>query len=235
MPGLTLAALAVVCPAAAALILASRQAGPAGRGALLARAFDLGRFRSKRWWAPIILLSPAIGFTAFVAMRLGGSPVPDPRFDLLTIGVLCLLLFAAALAEELGWSGFAIDPLQARWGALGAALAVGFVWALWHYPALMMAHRSLTWIGWWTLGTVATRVIMVWLFNNTGHSVFGAAVFHAMSNLAWQMFPVRGSYFDQRLNGLILVGVAVLVVLFWSPATLSSWGWRGAPGRREAG
>ena len=29
-------------------------------------------------------------------------------------------LFIAALGEELGWVGYAIDPLQQRWGALGS-------------------------------------------------------------------------------------------------------------------
>ena len=234
MPGITLAALAVVCPAVAALILSYRTAGRAGAVALLKRAFDLRRIRSKRWWAVILLLSPAITVAAFVALRLGGSPVPDPHIGLLTVVGLSLVFLVAAQAEELGWSGFATERLQTRWGALGAALAIGVVWALWHYPALLMADRSAAWIGWWTLGTVATRVIMVWLFNNTGRSVFGAAVFHAMSNLAWQVFPVRGSYFDQRLDGLILAGVALAVILLWGPSTLSSWGWR-ARSVREAG
>ncbi len=29
---------------------------------------------------------------------------------------------------------------------------------------------------WWSLGTVAARIIMVWLYNNTGKSVFGVAL-----------------------------------------------------------
>ena len=55
------------------------------------------------------------------------------------------------------------------------------------------------------------RVIMVWLFNRAGGSVFGVAVFHAVSNLCWQLFPVHGSWFDPRLNGLLMGVVACAV------------------------
>jgi len=34
------------------------------------------------------------------------------------------------------------------------------------------------------------------------------AVFHAMSNLCWQLFPEQGSWFDPRLNGGLLAVVA---------------------------
>ena len=32
-------------------------------------------------------------------------------------------------------------------------------------------------------------------------------LFHAMINLCWQLFPIHGSYFDPRLNGLIIIGL----------------------------
>ena len=235
LPGLPIAAAAVVCPAAAAFILTCRRGGLSAGGRLLAGALDAGRIRAKAWWLPLVLLSPCVTIATFLVMRLGGSPIPDPQFAPLEAAALFLLFLISALAEELGWSGFAIGPLQARWGALPAALVVGAVWAVWHYPALAQAHRSLAWIGWWTLATVATRVIIVWLFNNAGRSVFAAALFHAMTNLGWQLYPVHGSWFDPRLNGLILAAVALAVVLLWGPATLNSSPARRAAGRRAAG
>jgi len=97
---------------------------------------------------------------------------------------------------------------------LPAAILIGAVWALWHYPALAQAHRSAAWIAWWTLGKIAMRLIMVWLFNATNGSVFGVATFHAVSNLCWQLFPVHGSWFDPRLNGLLMSCGAVAAVSF---------------------
>jgi len=72
-------------------------------------------------------------------------------------------------------------------------------------------------MAWWTLSTVAFRVIMVWLFNNTGRSVFDMALIHMTSNVSWQLFPIQGSYFDYRVFGLLLAVVAAIVVLVWRP------------------
>jgi uncharacterized protein len=128
---------------------------------------------------------------------------------------LCAGLFVGALGEELGWSGYAIDPMQARWGALRASLVLGLIWASWHYIALFQVDRSVAWIAWWTLGTVAARVIIVWLYNNTGKSVFVAALFHMTINLTWQLFPIGGSFYDPRVTSLILVVVAASIMLTW--------------------
>ncbi|MEV5502850.1 hypothetical protein AB0M50_46350 [Nonomuraea fuscirosea] len=37
---------------------------------------------------------------------------------------------------------------------------MGVVWAVWHWPALLQAHRAMSWIAWWSLATMAARVIM---------------------------------------------------------------------------
>jgi hypothetical protein len=61
----------------------------------------------------------------------------------------------------------------------------------------------------------------VWLYSNTGKSVFAAAVAHATANLAWQLFPIQGSYYDPRITGLITAVAAVIVTLIWGPSTLT--------------
>jgi membrane protease YdiL (CAAX protease family) len=122
-----------------------------------------------------------------------GSPVPVPQISLWSTLTLCVVFFVGALGEELGWSGYALDPMQIRWGALRASLLLGAVWAVWHWAPLIQIHRSVQWIAWWTMWTVSARVIMVWLYNHAGKSVFGAALFHATSNVSWQMFPIHGS------------------------------------------
>ena len=77
-----------------------------------------------------------------------------------------------------------------------------------------------SWIGWWSLGTVAMRVLIVWLYNNTGKTVFAAALLHAMGNVCWQLFPVHGSYFDPRTNGIATVLAAFAVTVVWGPHKL---------------
>jgi len=146
-------------------------------------------------------------------MRVTGSSVPAPQITVARTLGLFLVFFVGGIGEELGWSGYAIEPLQERLGALRASLIVGVVWAAWHFIGLAEAHRSLEFVAWWTLGTISMRVIIVWLYNATGRSVFVAALVHAMSNLTWQLFPINGSFYDPRVTGLILAVVAALVIV----------------------
>jgi len=213
LPGLPVAALMFVCPGMAALILTYRDRGTAGAKELLSRALDYKRISPKVWYAPIFLIAPSVAALSYGVIRLTGARVPAPQIALLPTILLGVTFLVGALGEELGWSGYATDPLQNRWGAVKAGLLLGSIWAAFHYAALLEANRSISWIAWWSVGTVATRVIMVWLYNNAGKSVVGAALFHMTGNLAWQLFPIRGSYFDPRINGLITAIVAAVVIV----------------------
>jgi membrane protease YdiL (CAAX protease family) len=107
----------------------------------------------------------------YVLLRLTGVSVPDPEVPLPTALVATAGFWAAALADELGWSGYAIDPLQGRLGALRAGILLGIVWAVWHVIPLLQIGRTVGWIAWWSLGTVAFRVLLTWVYDNTGKSV----------------------------------------------------------------
>jgi membrane protease YdiL (CAAX protease family) len=221
LPGLPLSAVMVLCPLVASLLLVVFEGGSAAVTAHLKRAFDFRLINSKAWYAPILLLMPATAVLAYVAMRVLDLPLPSPVLSISLVPALFLLFFFAAVAEELGWSGYALDPLQNRYGALLASLIIGLVWAAWHVVPLLQVDRAPGWIAWWSVATVATRVLHTWLYNNTGKSVFGAALFHAMTNVSWQMFPNHGSHYDPRITGIIVAIVAMCITLKWGPRTLA--------------
>ena len=219
LPGVPVAALAFICPGLAALILVHQASGLAGVKALLMRCVDYDRITARIWYAPIFLLLPAVAGISYVVQRAIGVVIPPPQITLMTTLGLLAVCFVMALTEEIGWTGYATDLMQKRWHALSAGLLLGSVWAAWHIMSLMQAHRSVTWMAWWCVGTLALRVVMVWLYNSAGKSVFAAALFHAVSNVCWQSYPIQGSYFDPRINGLIMVGVAVAVTCVGGPRT----------------
>ncbi len=212
LPGIPVSALAIICPISAAIILTYKENKALGVTVLLKRSFDFKQIKSKVWYAPTLLLMPVVMILSFVVMRLFGMSVPKPVISFTTTLTLCLVFFISALGEELGWSGYAIDRMQNRFGALKASIILGVVWAVYHYVGLLQVHRSLAWIAWWSLGTVATRVIIVWIYNNTGKSVFAASLFHMTINLTWQLFPVEGSYYDPRITGTISALAAVIII-----------------------
>jgi hypothetical protein len=222
LPGIPVAALAFVCPGLAAVILVFQESRAAGVKALLRRSVDYRRIPSSFWYLPILLLLPIVSVLSFGVQRLIGVPIPPPQITLVPTLALLLVCFVAGLGEELGWSGYALEPLQDRYGVLWASLILGLVWAAWHLVPLVQAHRGADWIAWWCLGTVALRVVMVWLYNHTGKSVFAMALLHAMVNVSWQSFPIHGSYFDPRINSLMMLVVATAVVIAWRPRSVSA-------------
>ena len=221
LPGLSVSAFGAFCPLIAALILVYRENRTAGMNELLKKSFDYRRIRTKVWYAPIILLMPGVMAVAYGLTHWLGSPLPTPQVPVLTVLGMFLAFFVGALGEELGWSGYVTEPMQARWNALQASILLGSVWAAWHIIPYMQAHRSAAWIGGAILFTVATRILMVWLYNNTGGSVFGAALFHAMLNVSWFVFPIYGSYLDPRISALVAIFLAAFVIAVWGPRTLA--------------
>ena len=221
MPGLSVSALMAFCPMVAALMLVHRESGASGATDLLRRSFDFERIRAKRWYAPILLLMAGVNVGVYGLMRWMDMPLPAPQIGVLAAPLMFLGFFVAALGEELGWSGYITDPMQDRWSALQTGVLLGLVGVLWHIVPLLLVHRSPSWIAWWCHYAVAARILIVWLYNNTGKSVFAVALFHATLNLAWMLFPVDGSHFDMRLGGLVMAAMAVAVTVVWGPQTLA--------------
>jgi uncharacterized protein len=215
-----------ICPVIAAAILVYREHGATGVVALLRRSFDYERIRDRRWYVPAVLLLPGVYLATYGVMRAMGLPLPAVHVPVLAALAWFLGYFVAGQCEELGWSGYSLDPLQARWTALGAGLLLGVVWAAFHLVPLIQANRAPAWIAWWSLATVALRVLYTWLYNNTGGSVFATVLFHATGNVAQigpflDFGPAGYPLEAQRIAALLLTALTVAVTLVWGPRTLS--------------
>lgn len=209
LPGLPSSALAAFTPAVAALILTYKQDRLAGVRQLLQRSFDLKRIKNQGWLLLVLLVNPLIAVSAYSIMRVTGMSVPRATPWTVSVVPLFIILLIAALGEEIGWTGYVTEPLVQRCGTISAGLFLGLIWAVIHLIALMQAHRPLEWITWWSLGTISYRLIMTWLYVHDGKSLFGAALFHAMINLCWQMFPNNGSHYDPRIFSPIAFVIAM--------------------------
>jgi membrane protease YdiL (CAAX protease family) len=221
MPGLPVSALMFLCTAFIACLFALHAGGRNAVKILLARSLDIRRIGSLVWLVPCVLLMPGVLVMSYAIMRFAELPLPQPEVPWLLAPVLFLLFFVAAVGEELAWTATVLDPLQSRVGALPAALIIGVVWALWHVVPFFQVHTSLSWVAGQCLLAVAFRVLLVWLYNNSGRSVFAVVVAHAMYNVAWQLFPNRGSNYNPWIVAAITALVALMVTLVWGAKTLS--------------
>jgi membrane protease YdiL (CAAX protease family) len=113
--------------------------------------------------------------------------------------------------------------MQQRWGALTAALALGVIWQLWHIIPHMQQGHPAAWIWWQSVYSVALRVLMVWIYNNTGRSVLAAILVHATDTVSVGLFPNFGSHYDPFVTSLIAWPIAAIVIFVWGSRTLSRY------------
>lgn len=213
LPKLPASALMILCPALSALILSLRSGGIKAAGALARRGVDVTRVKPVFWFIPILLFSPLITALAFFTLRATGVSLPALVLPAQVFVPMFVAFLAGAICEEIGWTGYALEPLQKQMGELPASIVLGVVWAAWHIIPLLQVDRAPAWIAWWALGTISTRIVMVWIFNRCGKSVFAMSLMHTMSNLCWMAFPVFGSRFDPEINGSFIALAAILLSL----------------------
>ncbi|MBC7872199.1 MAG: CPBP family intramembrane metalloprotease [Chitinophagaceae bacterium] len=218
---LPLSSLMTFNPMIVALILVFRESGTAGVKGLLKRSFDYRSIQQKIWYLPIFLLMPLIMVLEFGLLNLMGNSIPYPEFSILIVPVFFLIFFITALGEEVGWQGYAFDPLQNRWNALEVSIILGIVWAVWHIMPYIQTHNTPTWILWQCVTTVGLRVLIVWFYNNNGKSLFAAITFHAMINVSTFLFPNYGSYYNPFIASIIIAVAVATVVIVWGPKTLA--------------
>jgi len=217
LPGVPLSALMVLCPAAVALVLAGREHGWAGVLGMAGRVLDFSRVRGAKWYVVTLVTMPLIATAACGVMRVLDRDVPRLEIPWPAVPAMSLMILVAAAAEELGWSGYATPRMQERMTALQTGLLLGVATAVWHLVPLLEVGRAPEWSLWQAGNLVATRVVLVWLYNATGGSVAATALCHTTVNLSWQLFPNQGSHYDPRIVGLITALVAVAVFAIWSP------------------
>lgn len=201
------------------------------------RIIDPRRVRAK-WYLAIFLFAPclyAVAVLLDVASGGGAALLTSERVRPFlsapsTIVPFLLGVFIyGPIPEELGWRGYALDRLQARWNALASSLILGAIWSLWHLPLFFIKdtlfYNQGAWSAWFWLFVVLvipTAVIYTWIFNNTRRSTLAAILFHFMANLAYVLanLTVRTNLY----SALLWIIVAIAVVASWGAGTR----WRSA-------
>ncbi|MGL6234348.1 MAG: CPBP family glutamic-type intramembrane protease [Segniliparus sp.] len=218
--GLPVGSLQALLPAIVATMLAWRDDGRSGVRAMWGQAFDTARVRPRWWFAVAIGLMPAVLLCAYASMRLAGHGLPPGRPSPTMLAIAACVFFVGATFEEIGWTGYAAAPAQARWGTLGAGMAIGSVWALWHV-ALWSGQHGWAWTAWQCAFTVAARVVMVWLWHRTD-SVLAPLLTHTTINVGYLAFPAQGSGYDPAFAAPFAIAGACVVA------------WRARTGAHEA-
>ena len=210
-----LSSLGGLSPLLALAVLQRRTRGRVSLRAVLGqiRLRGLGR----RWWPVAAFGWPAVVVAAELVRAAGGFDAAPGRFldgpaalGWALVPVVAVQFVAALvtspLFEEPGWRGFALAPLQARFGGLGGSAVVALAWWIWHQPMNMAFGQFPTLYHFATM--VALSFAIDALFRLAGDDVFVAMLAHQSTGTVLTFLWLRPE--DPVRLVLLIGGVVVL-------------------------
>jgi len=184
------------------------------------RSYDFKRIGF--WWFGVILflsLAPLL-IAGVISFLFNGSGIWfDPIFF---SGFLVNLIFliVGVIAEEFGWRGYVLDPLQNKYNAFISSLIIGFFWGLWHLPLFFIRDTYQQSLGvfsiefWMFFILLFPHSIMyTYIYNSTNRSILSAMLFHFCINFFGQLF-----LFDilvRIISDVIIFIFAILIILLY--------------------
>lgn len=203
--------LSVIAPICAALVLTYRESGKIGVKKLLKRSFDYKRVKNKKWYWPAIFLMPFVFSLVSVVVYLFELECLPAIMPLIAAPIAFVMFFFSALTENIGWMGYAFEPMSKRWGVFKSTMLLGIFWGLWHVPMLFFSMPKIEMIVAQVVVLIALRSIIVWLYSNTGKSIFITIVIHAIYNVCMVVIPA-----NFVVTAIIMSIVAALIMFYWS-------------------
>ena len=241
--GITLAA--ALSASIAGIIVTVVEDGRAGLKLMLSRLL-IWRVGIGYWLFAFLFLVPAVLIGSVANPLFGGDPLSfrniEPAFDIVPMFVMFFIV--AGLGEELGWTGFLMPRLQARYSALTSSVIRAILSGLWHIPLFLYPrhdHPSLSdfpYAGWVAqkgfpvafgvcvlMFLLPWSILYSWIFNNTRGSLLLVAVLHGSEIwVAYWMLSagISPSNLDNYWGyGAVLVVVASTVVITTGAKNLS--------------
>jgi uncharacterized protein len=204
----------------ASLIMTGLTLGKEGVISLLKR-YLIWRVNWK-WYLVSFLLIPALSYIAILLNAVLTKTPIDFRTVLayqffgpsatLALFIIPFFLFdAIANGEEMGWRGYVLPRLQAKYNALTASLILAVIWAFWHVPKFVTHWNSAVFF-WFTVDVVAKAILLTWMYNNTRGSLLLVTLFHASFNTAAMFLPVANNLNDANMNMRILISLLEIIV-----------------------
>lgn len=211
--------LGTFVPSVVAIGLTARAGGIAAVRALLGRLF---RWRvDARWYVFAGVYMAAVKLAASLIHRLATGAWPrfgDTPWVLMIGATVLSTLIGGQSGEEIGWRGYALPRLAARFGLGGASLVLGAIWACWHLPLFFLPEADTFGQSFpaYLLQVTAISVAIAWLYWRTNGSLLLTMLMHAAINNTKDIVPsvprTASTPFAPGASLISWIGVAVLWV-----------------------
>jgi membrane protease YdiL (CAAX protease family) len=229
----------------AGIIMTAVEDGRAGLKLMLNRLL-IWRVGIGYWIFALLFLIPAILLGSAFNPFFNGDPISfsnmKPAFNILPMFIIFFVV--SGLGQELGWTGFLIPRLQARFGALASCVSRGILGGIWHLPLLIYsglqpsAFAIFPYGGWIAqngflvvfitlnlMFLLPWSIFLTWIFNNTKGSLLLVAILHGSEICVayWMLsFGISPSNLDNYWGyGAVMVLTAIIIVIITGSQNLS--------------
>jgi uncharacterized protein len=189
-----------------------------------------------KWYLAPFLLAPALivggvylnaaltgaspDFSTVMAYKIFGKSAYLPLFIL-----PFFMVDFIANGEEIGWRGYVLPRLQAKYGALTSALILGVIWGFWHLPKYL-THWDTVSFAWFMAHTTVASILYTWLYNGTNGSLLLVTLFHAATNATGVFMPMANTVSSGNMGAYIIfilleAVAAIIIVIVTGPQRLS--------------
>lgn len=148
-----------------------------------------------RWYLNVVIITFLLAAIPVGVMVLAGGFTTSNMTFAYILFVFLAQLLTSGIGEEPGWRGFLLPRLQASIKGEKYIWVLGLIWAVWHYPIVIIQTLSmmenvtpaemvitiLIKLAGQTMSLIGLTYIYVWLYNHT-NSITLCILFHALSN-----------------------------------------------------
>jgi membrane protease YdiL (CAAX protease family) len=225
LSGMTMALIVpgMCAPFAISLVMVLKSNHPALKKDFLNRLWNPRLVRLNMLPVILLLMPITVLVSILISLPFGGSVdqfqfANGFSFSAGAFPVL-LLLFMAALFEELGWRGYAFDSLQSRFSFLNASLVFSVLWSLWHLPMLWVKdsyqYEILHQNPWFALNFFVSLlpmgVILSWICVKNRKSMIAAILFHFLLNVGQEVLSMTQA--TKCIETAVLFVIAAVIVV----------------------
>lgn len=209
-------------PSITALVITGLNSGKPAVRSLLGR---LRQWRVEgRVYAVALLWSPlVVAFSMAIHVALKGTLgfVYYPAVLWVPLMFVAVSIFGP-LGEELGWRGFALPRLLAKFNFGEASLVMGCIWTFWHAPLFWAATGTsisgspvtIGAVGLYLVSVTASAFLFTWVYQRSRGSILLAVLAHISLNGTGVAVGFLLPDLDASAGRLIwTIGVGVLVLL----------------------
>ena len=126
----------------------------------------------------------------------------DEAWYVMIAATIFSLIVGGQTGEEIGWRGFALPRLAARFGYGIGSIVLGVIWALWHLPLFFVRDADTYGQSFflYTLQVIAISVAMAWLYQRTNGSLLLTMLMHAAINNTKDIVPSHAGRRDEFVH-----------------------------------